>query len=159
MKVMALDPGYDRLGVAIVENTGNEMNVIYSTCLTSTKKTDAALRLCEIGTQFETLINEHTPDCVALESLFFNKNVKTALGVAEARGVIMFIAAKAHYTVYEYNPTTVKVATTGYGKSDKTAVLEMIKRLATNVPETALDDEYDAIAIGITCLAEVGRGR
>jgi Holliday junction resolvasome RuvABC endonuclease subunit len=69
----------------------------------------------------------------------------------------MYIAQTAGCTVYEFGPQEIKVAVTGYGKSDKTAVIDMVRRLAKNVPDSALDDEYDAIAVGITCLAQHGR--
>ena len=65
----------------------------------------------------------------------------------------MFLARKHHCVVYEFGPSEIKVATTGYGKSDKAAVVQMVKRLVKGAPETALDDEYDAIAVGVTCLA------
>jgi Holliday junction resolvasome RuvABC endonuclease subunit len=67
--------------------------------------------------------------------------------------MIIFLAQKAGCTIYEFGPQEIKVAVTGYGKSDKTAVIDMVKRLVRGVPEGALDDEYDAIAVGVTCLA------
>ncbi len=158
MKVLAVDPGYDRVGVAVLDNNLGKDVLIYSTCITTTKNSTLALRLKEFGTILEEILLTHQPDVVALETLFFNKNIKTALSVAEARGVILYLAAKADCAIYEFNPGTIKLATTGYGKSDKTAVIAMVKRLVVNVPASALDDEYDAIAVGVTCLAELGRG-
>jgi crossover junction endodeoxyribonuclease RuvC len=69
------------------------------------------------------------------------------------RGVLLFLAKEAGCVVYEYGPQEIKVAVTGYGKSDKSAVIDMVKRLVLNTPEDALDDEYDAIAVAVTCLA------
>ena len=106
-----------------------------------------------------TLLQEHQPDTLAIETLFFNKNVKTAIGVAHARGVILYLAAAYNCTIFEFGPQEIKVAVTGYGNSDKTAVFAMVRRLLPNIPEHAFDDEYDAIAIGITCLAHHGKGR
>jgi crossover junction endodeoxyribonuclease RuvC len=103
------------------------------------------------------LITIHQPDTVAIETLFFNKNIKTAIGVAQARGIIIYLAKAAHCTVYEFGPQEIKVAVTGYGSSDKAAVFSMLHRLIPNLPVGVLDDEYDAIAVGITCLAQYGR--
>jgi crossover junction endodeoxyribonuclease RuvC len=90
---------------------------------------------------------------VAVETLFFNKNAKTAIGVAQARGIIVFLGKQAGSDVREFGPQEIKVAVTGYGNSDKSAVISMVKRLIKNAPEVGHDDEYDAIAVGITALA------
>ena len=110
-------------------------------------------RLLHIGEGFAALIEEYRPGAVALESLFFNKNQKTAMAVAETRGMLIYLARTRGLAVYEYSPQEIKIAVTGYGKSDKRQVMEMVKRLVPDVPEKALDDEYDAIAVGITALA------
>lgn len=153
MKVIGIDPGYDRLGVAIIEKVNNRENIIFSTCIETNKEATLANRLHELGAAFDTLLQEHNPDVVGIETLFFNKNVKTAIGVAQARGIILYLAQTHNAKVCEYGPQEIKTAVTGYGKSDKTAVIDMVKRLADNVPEDALDDEYDAIAVAITTLA------
>lgn len=153
MKVLALDPGYDRLGVAVLERQNGKEVLLYSTCIETDKKAELQDRLLVVGDAIEKLLQEHTPDTVAIETLFFNKNIKTAIGVAQARGIIMYLAKKAGCLVYEFGPQEIKVAITGYGKSDKTAVIDMVKRLVVNAPESALDDEYDAIAVGVTALA------
>ncbi len=159
MKVIAIDPGYDRLGVAVLENTNQTENLLFSTCI-ETKRTDSFPdRLLLLGQALEKIITEHKPDTLAIETLFFNQNVKTGISVAAARGVILYLAKKNNCTVYEFGPQEIKVAITGYGKSDKTAVIDMVKRLVCNVPQSAHDDEYDAIAVGVTCLAHHGRAR
>lgn len=155
MKVLGVDPGYDRLGVAVIEKKDNKENVVFSSCIETDKKTDLSDRIHVLGKAFKLLLAEYKPNSVGIETLFFNKNVKTAVAVAEARGAILFLAKEAGCDVYEYGPQEIKVAVTGYGKSDKSAVIDMVKRLASNVPEKALDDEYDAIAVGITCLASL----
>ncbi len=153
MKVLAFDPGYDRLGVAVLEQQNGKEVLLFSVCVETEKTAPLAVRLAYIGNEIARLIQEHKPDVVALETLFFNKNIKTALGVAQARGVIIFLAQNAGCTICEFGPQEIKVAVTGYGKSDKSAVIAMVKRLIKNAPETALDDEYDAIAVGITAIA------
>lgn len=153
MRVLGIDPGYDRLGVAIMEREGGKEKVLYSACVETPKTEDLASRLLLLGTAVEKLLEAYTPDAVGIETLFFNKNQKTAIGVAQARGVVMYLAKKHNCAVYEFGPQEIKIAVTGYGKSDKDAVMLMVKRLVTDIPPHALDDEYDAIAVGITCLA------
>ena len=153
MKVLALDPGYDRLGVAVLEREGSKEKLIHSACILTNKKEVLEDRLKHIGNEIEGLMGQHTPDAVALEKLFFNQNVNTAIGVAQVRGIIIYLAKKADCAIYEFGPQEVKIAVTGYGKSDKQAVMQMVQRLIPNAPLKGHDDEYDAIAIGITALA------
>ena len=153
MRVLAIDPGYDRLGVAVLEREGSKEHLVYSACIETSKQSDLPSRLHDLGTQVEALIETYAPQALGIETLFFNKNQKTAIGVAQARGVVMYLAKKAGCTLYEFGPQEIKVAVTGYGKSDKRAVFDMVRRLLPEVKAGALDDEYDAIAIGITCLA------
>jgi len=153
MRVLAVDPGYDRLGVAVMELQDGKETLIHSECLLTDKEADLDTRLFSIGEAFDVLLKKHQPDIVGIETLFFNKNVKTAIGVAQARGIIMFLARRAGAAVREYGPQEIKIAVTGYGKSDKAAVIDMVMRLIPDAPEDVLDDEYDAIAVGITTLA------
>ncbi len=158
MRVLSIDPGYDRLGLAVLELVAGKEVLLYSTCI-ETKKTDPLPdRLLTLGQAFANCIAEQQPTCVALETLFFNTNQKTGIGVAQARGILIYLAKSSSLDVYEFGPQEVKIAVTGYGKSDKGAVIDMVKRLVPDVPHKALDDEYDAIAVGITCLAHHGRG-
>lgn len=153
MKVLAVDPGYDRLGVAVLEKESGQETLLYSNCIETPKTLPLPERLHLVGAEFQKLLDEHTPELVGIETLFFNKNVKTAIGVAQARGIIMYLAKEAGADIIELGPQEIKIAVTGYGKSDKAAVIDMVKRLVKNVPEHALDDEYDAIAAGVTALA------
>ena len=153
MRVLAIDPGYDRIGVAVMEKKDNKEILLFSECVQTDKKADLSRRLFELGEKIEIIIATYKPSAIGIETLFFNTNQKTGIGVAQARGIILFLAQKAGCEVFEFGPQEIKVAVTGYGKSDKTAVIDMVKRLVANVPEKAHDDEYDAIAVGITCLA------
>ncbi len=153
MKVLAVDPGYDRLGVAVIEKQDNQETVIFSDCIETDKQDDLVVRIHQAGKVFAGLLEKYKPDAVGIETIFFNKNQKTAIGVAQIRGVVLYLAQEAGAKVYEFGPQEIKVAVTGYGKSDKNAVIDMVKRLVRNTPEKALDDEYDAIAVGITTLA------
>lgn len=155
MRVLACDPGYGRLGVAIVERANSNDALVYSTCITTEKALALPDRLLEIATAFVGLIRKYRPDYIALESLFFNKNQKTAMAVAETRGVLLYLARKHGCIVCEYSPQQIKIAVTGWGRSDKRQVMSMAKRLLPAVPDGALDDEYDAIAVGLTALASI----
>ncbi|MGC9602413.1 MAG: crossover junction endodeoxyribonuclease RuvC [Minisyncoccia bacterium] len=153
MRVLAFDPGFERLGVAVAEKNNGKETVLHSECV----RTDASLpfseRLLTLGTAVEALIKKFKPDVIALEEIFFGKNAKTGVQIAEVRGMLTYIATKKGLTVYGYTPLEVKIAVTGYGKSDKSAVAMMVPRLASLPKRRRLDDELDAIAIGLTCLA------
>lgn len=157
MRVISVDPGYDRLGVAVVEMENGSEKLIHSTCIETDKTQSLNDRLIFLGLEFKKLLDTYQPDTLGIETLFFNKNAKTAMGVAHARGIIIYLSQTNNCTVYEFGPQAIKVAVTGYGKSDKAAVIDMVKRLVPTSPSKALDDEYDAIAVGITCLAHYGR--
>jgi crossover junction endodeoxyribonuclease RuvC len=154
MRVIGIDPGYDRLGVAIIERDQNgKEQLLYSTCIETDRSLSLPHRHKAAGDALCHILATYTPEVLGIETLFFNKNVKTALGVAEARGIALYVAQKAGCQVIEVSPQQVKVAITGYGKSDKVSVKTMLHKLVGNLPETALDDEYDAIAVGMTALA------
>mgnify|MGYP001219366505 FL=1 len=153
MKALAIDPGYDRLGVAILQKIDGAEKLIYSTCIETDKESTLPKRLEEVGRKIEELLIKEKPDILGIETLFFNKNVKTAVAVAAARGVVIYLSEKHGAKTVEVSPQQVKVAVTGYGKSDKRAVTHMVKQLIKESPQEALDDEYDAIAVGITALA------
>ena len=158
MRVLAIDPGYDRIGIAVLErDTEDRESLIFSTCLETDRDQSLHHRLFHLGQEVETLLKTYLPTAIAIENLFFNKNVKTAIGVAQARGVLVYIAQVNGCPVYEFGPQEIKIAVTGYGKSDKAAVTTMVRQIVRNVPEQAFDDEFDAIAVGITCLAHYGR--
>jgi crossover junction endodeoxyribonuclease RuvC len=159
MRVISIDPGYDRLGVAVMEKVSGKEQILYSTCVETNKQDSLPDRLKFIGEEFTKILNIYSPDTLGIETLFFNKNQKTAIGVAQARGIIIYLAKINNCTVYEFGPQEIKIAVTGYGNSDKTAVINMIKRLIPSAPDKVLDDEFDAIAVGITCLAHYGRNQ
>lgn len=153
MRVIAVDPGYDRLGVAVIEKQNNNEVLLHSECIQTNIQDELIDRIHSAGTAFAKLLATYQPEAVGIETLFFNKNQKTAIGVAQMRGVLIYLAKQHNCRVYEFGPQEIKVAVTGYGKSDKNAVIDMVKRLVQNAPDKALDDEYDAIAVGLTTLA------
>lgn len=108
-----------------------------------------------LGKEAEKLIKKFSPEAVALEEIYFQKNEKTATKIAEVRGMLSYIAQKNGLNVHHFTPQEIKIAVTGYGKSDKGAVSTMVSKLVRLPEKKRLDDEMDAIAIGITCLAVV----
>jgi crossover junction endodeoxyribonuclease RuvC len=157
MRVLGIDPGFDRLGLAILDGNHGKPVLLWSTCVEPTKG-EATSRLKEVYAAITAAIKEHSPDTIAIESLFFSTNKKTALQVAEARGAILAAIGASGYLVHEYSPNQIKVAVTGHGSADKAAVARMIPRLVELTDEKRRDDELDAIAIGLTCLA-MGTGQ
>jgi len=154
MRVLSIDPGYERLGIAILEKNKNKESLIYSSCFQTDPNLEIKKRLLLLGTEIKKIIKKHSPDAVAIERLYFNKNHKTAMATAEAIGVILYEAAKSELDVKEYTPQEIKVAVTGYGKSDKRQVIDMVKILLKIKGKKALDDEFDAIAVGLTFFAQ-----
>ena len=156
MKILGIDPGYERLGVAIVEKTTREV-VLYSSCFRTSPKDAMHKRLGEIGAEISRVIDEYSPDALALETLFITKNQKTGMRVAEARGIIMYEAIRHKIPVFEYSPMQIKTAITSDGTSDKSRMMKMVNllvKIPAKNPEantkTMLDDEYDAIAVALT---------
>ncbi|MEK7601125.1 MAG: crossover junction endodeoxyribonuclease RuvC [Patescibacteria group bacterium] len=153
MKVLAIDPGYGRCGVAIVERDGVKNVLIYSECIETSAEEDFAERLQQVVRACERLVKAHAPDCIAMEKLFFAKNQKTAMRVAEVRGALLSLAGSTAIPVFEYSPGEVKSAAAGSGSADKTQVAKMLHALVKIDKVIRHDDEYDAIAIGVTHLA------
>ncbi len=154
MRVLAIDPGYERLGVAVLEKLPKQKEILlYSACIQTAKTLPHSERLLKIADEAAKVIRDYGPQALAIETLFLSVNQKTAMPVAEARGAVLAEAARRGLAVFEYTPLQVKCAVTGYGKSDKRQVAEMVARLIALPAKKRLDDEYDAIAIGLTCLA------
>lgn len=153
MRILAIDPGYDRLGIAIIEGDPSRPTLLMSACVEPAKGARED-RLAEVSSAVTAAISGYSPDALALETLFFSINKKTAIGVAEARGAILAAAGTASLPVIECSPQQIKLAVTGHGGADKTAVARMIPQLVTLPKKKRLDDELDAIAIGITALAK-----
>jgi len=154
MKILAIDPGFERVGVAIIKrDEGKKDNLIYSSCFKTSPKLYLYERLNLIGKEIERLIEKYKPKALAIEKLYFTNNQKTAMGVAEARGTILFCATKAGLQIFEYTPLQIKVAVTGYGRATKRMVMDMVPKLIKVDASKDSDDEIDAIAAGLTCLA------
>lgn len=104
MRVIGIDPGYDRLGVAVLEYTNNKEILLFSGCIKTEKTDSLVVRLHKLGVEFKALLEQYQPDTLAIEKIFFNTNQKTAIGVAEARGVIIYLAKDKGCGIYEFGP-------------------------------------------------------
>lgn len=155
MRVLAIDPGYGRCGVAVVEKQGGKEILVHSECVETSSMTPFAFRLIQVTEACERVITGYAPQCMALEKLYFQKNQKTAMQVAEVRGALIQLAAQHGLPVAEYTPGQVKSTAAGFGAADKHAVAKMLHAIMKIDKKIEHDDEYDAIAIGVTHLAHV----
>ena len=153
MRILGIDPGIERVGIAVIEKIGGKDAFVFSECFKTSAKLSHSERLALIGEEMEKVIREHAPTALSIEKLFFETNTTTAMGVAEARGVMLYECAKQKLAVYEYTPLQIKVAVTGYGKSDKRAIMNMVPKLIRLPERKMIDDEVDAIAAALTCFA------
>lgn len=147
--VLGIDPGTAIVGYGVVKQTGNKLTVIDHGCIKNASTLTQQERLIRIAEGIAELIAEHNPQEIAVEELFFSKNVKTAMTVAQARGVILLTAAKASIHTAEYKPNQVKLAVCGYGSAEKRQVQEMVKRLLNMSEIVKPDDAADALAVAI----------
>jgi crossover junction endodeoxyribonuclease RuvC len=168
MRILGIDPGYERLGIAILERTTEarpqryKEQVIFSECFKTSAKLEFNKRLKLIGEEVRKIIKKYKPEVLAIETLFLNTNQKTVMQVAEARGVVIYESACAGLKIFEASPPQIKIATTGYGKANKEQVMKMVRILVeidnTKTPPMAgqaSDDEMDAIAIALTAFAHL----
>lgn len=152
--IISIDPGYDRIGVAILEKEiGSREVLVSSQCIETNREDSLDDRIAAMAKIIAEIITEYQPTALAIENLFMKNNKNTAMGVAEARGVIKYIAGQAGLSVHEFNPLQIKTAVTGYGKSTKDQVQMMVEKLITLPDRKMRDDEIDAIAIGLTYFA------
>jgi len=153
MKILGIDPGYDRLGVAIIEKTSKSKDVVlFSDCVTTSAKDTIYDRFKKIGELVCQILDGYKPDALSIETLFITKNQKTAMRVSEVRGIIIYEALRRDIPIFEYSPMEIKMAVTSDGTSDKSRIMKMIPLLVdlSKISKKALDDEYDAIAVALT---------
>lgn len=148
MKILGIDPGMAIVGYAVVDYD-EEYKLISSGSIQTGKKLSDSARLLEIYNDLSTIVDKYRPDCAAVEKLFFFKNQKTIIPVAEARGVIMTVFEKFNIPIYEYTPIEVKQVLTGYGRASKKEVEKMVQYSIQGENLPKLDDTVDAIAIAI----------
>lgn len=152
MRIISIDPGYERLGIAVLEKNEKE-KLIFSECFKTKASLPFVERLELVGREVARIIEEYSPSALSIENLFLETNQKTAMRVSETRGALLYQARLSGLEIYEYTPLQIKVATTGYGKATKTQVISMVKKLISGAELIKQDDEMDAIAIGLTHFA------
>lgn len=148
MLILGIDPGTAITGYGLVEQI-DDLRLVDAGAILTPAGTPLPERLLTIHQQLSQLISAFQPDAVAVEELFFSKNVRTAMSVGHARGVVLLAAAQAGLPIYHYKPSEVKVAVTGYGAADKPQVQEMVRLLLGLEATPKPDDVADAIAVAI----------
>ncbi len=149
MKILGIDPGTATTGWAVVEEIKKNPRLVACGCINTSKFNSDADRLVEIGKDIGSLLRKYKPAEAAIEDLFFFKNLKTAITVAQARGVILYEIKKNRTPVFSYTPLQVKQALTGYGRADKNQIQIMVKNILKLRCAPKPDDAADAVAIAI----------
>lgn len=149
MKVLGIDPGYAIVGYGLVQDQNGKSRSVDHGAITTKAGMDFHLRLAKIYEGITYLLKLHQPDAVSIEKLFFQNNQKTAIQVAEARGVILLAAVNCGVEIFEYTPLQVKVSITGYGKAQKSQVMGVTKSLLNLAEMPKPDDTADALALAI----------
>jgi len=163
MRILGIDPGFERLGVAVLEKPaspsqggqkGNRKEkILFSECFKTSAKLEFSERLFLIGKEIKKVIKKFKPEVLAIETLFLTTNQKTVMHVAEVRGVAIYEAILSGLKIFEASPPQIKIAITGYGKANKEQVMKMVKILINMDNTKKSDDELDAIAIALTAFA------
>ena len=149
MRILGIDPGFATIGFGLVEAERGQVHMVTYGAITTPAGLPLSRRLYQIGTDMENLISQLKPDVISIEELFFNINITTGIAVAHGRGVILYAAEKCGIPLYEYTPSQVKLAVTGYGKAEKRQVMEMTKRLLKLKSVPRPDDAADALALAL----------
>ena len=149
MRILGIDPGFAITGYCIIDYIGNKFKLITSGAIITEAHTSFPLRLEKIYNDLQQIITKFKPDAMSIEELFFNNNAKTAINVAQARGVILVTARINKIPIYEYTPLQVKQAVVGYGRADKIQIQHMVKMILNETELPKLDDTTDSMAIAI----------
>lgn len=149
MVILGVDPGYAIVGIGVIGYKGNKFRPITYTAITTPAKMNTVDRLKKIYDGMIEIIEKYKPDAMAIEELFFNSNQKTAINVAQARGVILVAATNCGLPISEYTPLQVKQSVTGYGRADKKQIQEMVKMLLHLNVIPKPDDAADGLALAI----------
>lgn len=149
MVVLGIDPGYARVGYGIIDYTKNKYRVLEYGSITTDVADSFPKRLNKIENELRDIISRYSIDSSSIEELYFNTNTKTAIKVAQARGVILNTLESCNISIYEYTPLQAKLAIVGYGRAEKAQVKEMVKKFLNLEKMPKLDDTTDALAIAI----------
>ena len=149
MRILGIDPGYAIVGYGVVDYVGNKFTPVEFGAITTDSAMDFPKRLKHIYDSLIKIINIHNPEYLSIEELFFNTNVKTAIAVGHARGVLVLAAENCGIPIFEYTPLQIKQAVTGYGRADKNQVQQMVKMFLGLQKVPKPDDTADALAVAI----------
>lgn len=153
MKILGIDPGTATTGFGVIEKIKGKFNTIDYGVISTPKDLPMSNRLLIVFNDLEELIAKHQPDTIAVEQLFFAKNVTTAISVGQARGVVLLAAQKADLSLKEFTPLQVKQSVTGYGQASKKQVQLMVQKILKLKDIPKPDDAADALAIAICASA------
>ncbi|PZE19446.1 crossover junction endodeoxyribonuclease RuvC [Paenibacillus xerothermodurans] len=149
MRIMGIDPGIAIVGFGLIDKQGSRLVPVQYGCIQTEAHTDSAKRLQMVYDATVQLIDTYKPDAVAIEKLFFNRNVTTAMTVSQARGILLLAAVQKGLEIGEYTPLQVKQAIVGYGKAEKKQVQEMARMFLHLSAVPKPDDVADALAVAI----------
>ncbi len=151
MRIIGIDPGTGIVGFGIIDATGGETTFVDAGVIKTPPHQEDSQRLYTIYDDLREIIKTHKPEVMAVEKLFFIRNITTAMSVSQARGVVLLLGRQEDLRLFEYTPLQVKQAVTGYGKADKKQIQEMVK-VILKLPQTPKpDDVADALATAICC--------
>lgn len=155
MRILGIDPGIAIVGFGIIDKIGSKLTPVQYGSIQTEAHTDPSLRLKQVYEAVVSLIQKYEPEAMAVEKLFFNRNVTTAFAVGQARGVTILAGVQSGMQIAEYTPLQVKQAVVGYGKAEKKQVQEMVRMFLNLKVQPKPDDVADALAIAI-CHAHTG---
>jgi crossover junction endodeoxyribonuclease RuvC len=159
MLVLGIDPGTATTGYGLIKNEGGKEILLRYGVIKTSPSLDMPRRLVKINREYTDLLEEFHPDAVAIEEIFYHKNAKTVISVAQSRGVLLMTAAARNIEVAEYTPLQVKQAVTGYGNADKRQVQIMVQKILALDEKPQPDDAADALAIAICHLHSYRLGK
>jgi len=151
MIILGIDPGTAIIGFGLIEKNKSNLRLIKYGCIKTSANLSTAERLNVLHKELGSLLKKHKPDIVGVEDIFFFKNLKTAIKVSQARGVILLTIAKAGIPVAEFTPLQIKQAVACYGRAEKIQVQKMVKTLLNLKEIPKPDDAADALAVAICC--------
>lgn len=149
MRILGVDPGFAITGYSIIDYIGNKFKLVDSGAVLTKAGESFPLRLSKIYSDLGEIIDKYQPDAISVEELFFNNNVKTAINVAQARGIVLVVGCQKNIPTFEYTPLQVKQAVVGYGRADKIQVQKMVQTILKVDKLPKLDDITDSMAIAI----------
>lgn len=152
MIILGVDPGLARLGYALIDGEKDRGQYLIAGVIKTKSQEKKPIRLCQLYDLLLEICGEYSPDIMSVEKVFFSRNVKSAIEVGEARGVILLLAQREGLPVFEYTPLEVKQTVTGYGNADKRQVKKMVQLLLNRKEIPAPADASDALALALCCM-------